>query len=1336
MNRKNVTLKALLVLAFLLFAHVLTAQVRYEKGALYGIFVGANGTDVISVDNHGNVVVQKADAANPSQYWQVEELSGSVRLVNPFRNLAIRSDEDGLLKAAEINGSDEAQLWKLADAKHGVSLLPTNKQGKKAMAGRKGQLCLTDAESKASEGVAVFSFRKSKVAGFDESQTFRIRSVAGANVVLGNGNSGENNARIVGEQLDPNNRGQYWNIAMAGLGEYAVQNAYYDENFDDGGDNAAIDYLLQWPAERGTWRNARFFFEPVSGQTDTYRLISAGAKGKGTMYALIDGRLKLVKYDAKDQRAWFSFELTDKPKFKQNEWEDETVFAINKEQGVATYFPYATEAEMLADKAFYNSPWLYPQRNSHFRLLNGVWKFNFVSEPSQRPMDFWQKGFDETAWDTISVPSNWEMKGYDKPIYCNVEYPHSNTPPFINARPGYNDGGKNYGIDPVGSYVTYFDSPADYKNRRTFLHFDGIYSAAFVWVNGQYVGYTQGSNNVTEFDVSKYLTDGRNRLAVQVFRWSDGSYLECQDMFRMSGIFRDVYVYDVPKAAIRDHVLTAKFFENFSDAALNVNLTLDNRDNVSGSRRVVVKLYDPAGKQVGEKSVEVALTPGNVTEANLNIHVPHFMAWTAETPNLYTVRIQQFDGDREEVAFSTKYGFRDIRVANSLVYINGKKVFFKGVNRHDTSPAHGRAVTLSEMERDILLMKQNNVNTLRTSHYPNSPRLSFLCDYYGMYVMEEADLEDHANQSISDRPSWIPAFVDRNERMVRRDRNHPSVIFWSLGNEAGNGANFKECYEKVRELDSRPIHYEGTRAGKPYGGSRFSDFYSKMYPGMAWMHENTSNLDKPMFICEYAHAMGNAIGNLTEYWNVIESSNSTIGGCIWDWVDQAIYNPQLMKKGIYRLTTGYDYPGPHQGNFCCNGILPATRQESAKLKEVKAAFQYVKFAEQRTDMDKNTMAVRLYNNYDFTSLNNFVLRYDVMKNGHVVSTKTMKLPNVLPGDSLTLVLPIKKVKLRAAAAAGDEVLLQLHLLEAAATRYAAKEHEVAHQQFALTARGSLPVLRQSAAPTATELPGNIVRYQNGQSAIEINLTTGAVCSLTLGSTQVVGADGSFLFNNHRWIENDRFGNTSDGLADKAEVRLETSAQGMPQIIVSRDGSLCGQTLKYTLYPEGIVDVDVTLQPKTPNLRRAGIVVYLDSTFQHMNYYALGPWENYNDRRDGSLMGHYTTMVENSGERYMKPQSMGGRELLRELTLTDKNGRGVRVETEGDVSFSALNYTDAQLMEALHKEDLQRYPAVVLHLDACTRGVGNASCGADVDTLPKYRVAQKVQHYKLRLRAAK
>ena len=1334
MNQRNVMFKALIALAFLLFANVLSAQVRYEKGALYGISVGTSSADVVALDSRGNVIVRKFDAADPLQYWQVEELSGSVRLINPFQHLAIRSDEDGILKAAEINGSDEAQLWKLVETPQGLSLQPTNKQGKKAMADRKGRLRLTDAGSKSADGISCFTLRKSKVAGFTEEQTFRIRSVAGTGVVLGNGNSGENNARIVGETVDPNNRGQYWNVTMTGLGEYALQNAYYAENFDDGGDNASIDYLLQWPAERGTWRNARFFFEPVSGQTDVYRLISAGAKGKGTMYALIDGRLKLVKYNAKDQRAWFSFEETEKPKFKQNEWEDETIFAINKEQGVATYFPYATEAEMVADKAFYDSPWLYPQKNSHFHSLNGVWRFHFVPEPSQRPMDFWKNGFDETAWDTISVPSNWEMKGYDHPLYCNVEYPHSNTPPFINARPGFNDGGKNYGIDPVGSYVTYFDSPADYKNRRTFLHFDGIYSAAFVWVNGQYVGYTQGSNNVAEFDVSKYLADGRNRLAVQVFRWSDGSYLECQDMFRMSGIFRDVYVYDVPKAAIRDHVLTTKFFDNFTDAALNVNLTFDNRDNVSGSRRVVVKLYDPADRLVREKSIDAILIPGGVTEANINLHVPHFMAWTAETPNLYTVRIQQFDGNREEMAFSTKYGFRDIRIVGSQVYVNGRKVFFKGVNRHDTSPIHGRAVTLAEMERDILLMKQNNINTLRTSHYPNSPRLSSLCDYYGIYVVEEADLEDHANQSISDRSSWIPAFVDRDERMVRRDRNHPCVAFWSLGNEAGNGANFKACYDRVRELDSRPIHYEGTRAGKPYGGSRFSDFYSKMYPGMAWMHENTSGLDKPMFICEYAHAMGNAVGNLTEYWNVIESSNSTIGGCIWDWVDQAIYDPQLMKKGIYRLTTGYDYPGPHQGNFCCNGILPATRQESAKLKEAKAAFQYVKFAEQRVDADKNTVAVRLYNHYNFTSLDNFVLRYDVMKNGRIVSTKTQKLPNVLPGDSLTLVLPVRKVKLRTAATAGDEVLLQLHVLENAATRYAPKGHEVAHQQFGLTARGSLPVLHRPVASTATELPGGVVRYQNGLSTVEINRTTGAVRSLRLGKTQVVSADGSFLFNNHRWIENDRFNNTSDGLAEKADVRLETSADGTPQIVVSRDGSLCGQILKYTLYPEGIVDVDVSLQPKTPNLRRAGIVVYVDSTFQHLNYYALGPWENYNDRHDGTLMGRYTTTVEMSGERYMKPQSMGGREKLRELTLTDREGRGVRVETEGEVSFSALNYTDEQLMKAAHAWELQRYPAVVLHLDACTRGLGNASCGADVDTLPPYRVPQKTQHYKLRLSA--
>lgn len=320
------------------------------------------------------------------------------------------------------------------------------------------------------------------------------------------------------------------------------------------------------------------------------------------------------------------------------------------------------------------------------------------------------------------------------------------------------------------------------------------------------------------------------------------------------------------------------------------------------------------------------------------------------------------------MAFSTKVGLRKVEIKNSLLYVNNQRVFLKGVNRHDTSAKHGRAVTIDEMLRDVTLMKQNNINTIRTSHYPNDARMYAMYDYYGLYTVDEADLEDHANQSISDRKSWIPAFVDRIDRMVLRDRNHASVVMWSLGNEAGAGANFKDCYEAAKALDTRPVHYEGTRISLPYGGERYSDFYSKMYPGMNWMHQNTSNLDKPMFLCEYAHAMGNAIGNLSEYWDVMENSNATIGGCIWDWVDQSIYNPQLMKQGIYRLTTGYDYPGPHQGNFCCNGVINSLRQESAKLKEVKAAHQFVKFTLNSIDKAKNTAQVTLRNAYAFQNL--------------------------------------------------------------------------------------------------------------------------------------------------------------------------------------------------------------------------------------------------------------------------------------------------------------------------------------------------------------------------------
>ena len=1045
----------------LLMSGVLTAQSAFRKGAYYNLFPATDGHQVLELDG-AKLKFQKMDATAEGQYWTVTELSGSVRIINPFTNQALRADGNKV-GVGENNGSDEAQLWKVetfqGKMREAVLLIPANRSEVAMYRESNGTLSLIPVAEARTKNASAFRIAESLEYGFDADATYRIHPFGQRELSLGNGDSGENNARIVAEKNDTANRGQYWAITMINLTERAVEGAFYAQNFDDGGGNPAVDYLLQWPAQSGVWNNARFRFEPAwigkdesvratnNGQPlFAYRILSTSPHKAGKMFALRDGRMMLVPYDKDDSSGWFTFEEVKKPKFTAPYWEDETMFEENKERAVATYMPYESEAAMLADAEYYATPWTVPV-NSRFQSLNGNWKFNLVSEPSQRPLTFFEEGFDDSQWDEIPVPSNWEMHGYDLPIYCNVEYPHANTPPYIKARPYYNDNGKNYGINPVGSYTHTFSVPAEWDGSRTFIHFGGIYSAAFVWLNGQYVGYTQGANNVAEFDITPYIYKGKeNRLAVQVFRWSDGSYLECQDMFRMSGIFRDVYLYNVPTVSVRDHYIHSEYDsgDNTMHTTTNVELTLDNRDGLTGKKQLEVSLYDPAGQQVAKEIITAEFTADKKelgVMARMELDNP--LMWNAEHPHLYTVRVVQKDAEgNEEMAFSTKHGFRYIEIKNSLMYVNGEKVLFKGVNRHDTHPIYGRAVPTESMLEDVLLMKRNNINTIRTSHYPNAARMYAMFDHYGLYCCDEADLEDHANQSISNMKSWIPAFVDRIERMVYRDRNHVSVVMWSLGNEAGYGSNFADCYDAARRCDMaaqaisrRPIHYEGTRGGRDFGGEAHSDFYSKMYPGMAWMKKNTSNLDKPMFICEYAHAMGNAIGNLREYWDHIEASNACIGGCIWDWVDQAIYDPKEMKQGIYRLHTGYDYPGPHQGNFCSNGVIPATRHESSKLKEVKAAHQFVKFAVKDINVKKNRATVTIYNDYDFTSLSDFNLVYEVVKEGRVVATRTVKLPAVKPSEECKLTLKLPKAALKKAKANKNETMINLHHVRRAATVY-------------------------------------------------------------------------------------------------------------------------------------------------------------------------------------------------------------------------------------------------------------------------------------------------------------
>lgn len=1323
----------------------LRAATTFEKGTFYWIRSARYGGKVWTLgagQTSAAIQLNAPSATNDRQVWTVTELSGSYRLINPFGQQAAHNTSDGRIEATENNGSDESQLWKLEPAGQGNYLLiPANRPTQAVRADADGKLTLTTKTAAKNDPACQFKLEQSPQAGFDPDACYRIEAATRPGFVLGNGDDGGNNTRIALEATDSLNRGQYWNIGMIDLERRFVAGAFYHQNFDDGGGKPTINYLLQWPAQEGVWNNAQFRFLPVKGKPGVYRIASASDKLKKEVYAWSEkGITRIPEAQAKDN-SLFRFVRVEKPKIASPCWEDETVFAINKEKGHATYMPYATEADMMADVEYYQTPWVTP-RNHNYMSLNGMWHFNLVSEPSQRPTDFYKEGFNATGWDQIPVPSNWEMQGYDRPIYNNVEYPHANTPPFIKARPGFNDNGKNYGINPVGSYIRTFNLPTGWEKQRTFIHFGGIYSAALVYLNGRYVGYSQGANNVAEFDLTPYLRTGKNTLAVQVFRWSDGSYLECQDMFRMSGIFREVYLYNTPRAAVRDHYITAKLdaASKYKKGMLNVQLTLDNRDKLAVNKELQVTLYAPNGLLIDKKETEVRLAPTDtLLTTSLQFNVDNLQLWTAETPHLYTIHVVQRQArGGEEMAFSTKYGFRDIHIKGSRLYINGQAVLFKGANRHDTHPLYGRAVPVETLLQDVLMMKRNNLNTIRTSHYPNEAKMYAMFDYYGLYTMDEADLENHANQSLSNQPSWIPAFVDRIDRMVLRDRNHPSVIFWSLGNEAGNGENFRYCYDAARRLDTRPIHYEGTRADKPYGGTRFSDMYSKMYPGMDWMAQNTNNLDKPMFLCEYAHAMGNAIGNLSEYWNSIENSNSTIGGCIWDWVDQAIYEPREIKNGTWkgRLRTGYDFSGPHQGNFCSNGILTATRRESPKLAEVKAVYQYIKLKLNQTDAKKNRVSLQLRNTYGFTPLSHFTLRWQTMVNGRVVATLSKQLAAIQPGDSTVMELPLPKVKLQRAQKKGDEVLLNCFIEQSSATTWAPKGHIVAQQQFCLQARPGLPALQvaSKAEPLkTTDLETQQPTFSVGNSNVQLTFckTTGKATSMKLNGKETIWNGQGFTYDNHRWIENDRYSRTENGMDSTARYTV-TEADGKTIVTVTHTGKLCNTETLYTLWPQGIVDMECRFTPQTTELRRAGLVCMLNADLTQVDYYAHGPWENYNDRKTGCPVGRYTTVVDSLCEDYMKPQSTGNREALRELTLTDRNGNGLLIKTEGNVSFSALRYTDADLMQTAHQWELKKRPCVVLHLDAAHRGVGNGSCGQNVGTIRPYCIPQQTLTYKLRI----
>ncbi|MBQ5626918.1 MAG: DUF4981 domain-containing protein, partial [Bacteroidaceae bacterium] len=657
------------------------------------------------------------------------------------------------------------------------------------------------------------------------------------------------------------------------------------------------------------------------------------------------------------------------------------------------------------------------------------------------------------------------------------------------------------------------------------------------------------------------------------------------------------------------------------------------------SKTVEVELVAPDGNVVATRSEAVEFAAG-VKSLKKNIAfdaLSSLLAWTSETPNLYTVIVRQKDAaGNEEMVFSTKYGFRTIEIKNGVVLINGQRVYFKGVNTQDTHPLYGRTMDVAMMLKDIELMKQANVNLVRASHYPRAAKMYAMFDYYGLYVMDEADVECHKSwsdkkdNSISNDPTWQAQYVDRTVRMVIRDRNHPSVVFWSLGNESGIGVNFDATYSATKALDSRPVHYEGY---SNVNSAKNTDMDSKMYPNLDYTrnHCNNSIGGEPFFLCEYAHAMGNAVGNLQDYWDIIEDSNYGIGGCIWDWVDQGIYNPQDIKNGAIeqngfpKYTSGYDYPGPHQGNFLNNGVITANRAWTSKLTEVKKVYQYAKFT-----YSKGVLQIK--NKYNFTNLSDFTLRYAVLCNGEAVETNSVAIPSTVPGATAAVPLTIAT-----AMEQGKEYALNVELLKKEAEDWCEAGYPMASEQIVLKSRSALTAAPQG-DETLTVEKDNGVSVSNSKISFKVD-AQGFITEWIANGVQVVEPGKYPVYSNIRWIENEspygehKFGD-KDTSINSATVTSARSGDGKTcNVTVNVNHSKCPYVITYSVYSSGVVDMKVEYNPQASGLRRIGLDMLFPAGYENVEYYAKGPWENYIDRQTGSFLGRYTTTVDDMFEMY-------------------------------------------------------------------------------------------------------
>ena len=920
-----------------------------------------------------------------------------------------------------------------------------------------------------------------------------------------------------------------------------------------------------------------------------------------------------------------------------HDWENPAVNNINKEKPRADFITYETKEAALAGNR---------DASEFYQSLNGKWSFHFSPKPADRPYYFYEEDYDVRDWDIIDVPSNWELRGYGIAIYRNSGYPFANpNPPLIPAD-----------NNPVGSYRRDFQVPATWEDRDIYIHFGAVTSAFYIWVNGEMVGYSEDSKTPAEFNITKYLKKGNNTLAVEVYRWSDGSYLEDQDFFRLSGITRDVYLYSRNLLHVRDFFVKSGLTDDYTDGLFGLDVELSNGTKKASACEISVALMDgPAMLWQDTQTIEVQEESAAI---QFDKTLPSVRKWSAEQPNLYTLLISLTDSKGKPVEFvSLPVGFRRMEIRNKQFLVNGVAVYLKGVNIHEHDPETGHVIDEAMMKLDILTMKSHNINAVRTSHYPQPERWYELCDQYGLYLIGEANIESHGigynkDETLADRPEWALQHLERTVNMVERDKNHPSIIIWSLGNEAGDGHNMLADYKWIKQRDpSRPVQYE--RAEKSTNTTeRHTDIWCPMYARIDYMVKYAQNPDndRPLIQCEYAHAMGNSVGNLQDYWNAIESYPILQGGFIWDWVDQGLLKTNDQGVNYYAYGGDWGPPGtPTDGNFCINGLVFPDRTPHPSLKEVKKVYQYVKFKAE--DLKVGKLLVR--NGYAFTSLGVFSLDWQIEGDGQVLSKGSMPCPDIAPGQSQTVQIPIKFPVPQP----GVEYFLNVSAVRPDAWTIVEAGHSYSAEQFKLPVYVERPTLQVSDIPDLIKTQdGNIVTIQGMGFGVSFDLNRGQMVSLKNSNEELLKS--ALLPNFWRAPTDNDFGN---GTPERCEIWKEAGKNAVlkgaskdlsnPKMVLfefkfdlgDKSGVFAELGVQYKVFGSGDIVVDYRLskiREKLPEIPRVGMNMVLAREYNQVGYLGRGPWENYMDRKTGSFIGCYKTNVADLYIPYVRPQENG------------------------------------------------------------------------------------------------